>query len=451
MPTGGKRTSLVHAALQVASGGRTNVSFGPGEPVTPAVNEPPRAWDYPVSTNTNYTPRAHASFGFAELRAFANVELPRLAIETRKDQLEGLDWRIKPREGRGAKAVDKARIKQVEKLLAKPDGLTPFASWLRPLLEDLLVIDAPTIEKRRNRGGELIGLEVIDGSTIKVLIDDTGRRPRAPEASYQQVIKGVPWANLTTDDLIYAPRNIRPGHVYGFSPVEQIVVTINKALRRDIGQLAHFGAGMPPAMINAPEGWTPDQIRQYAEWVDSRLANNPLEAAKILWGPHGANYKPFKEPLIKDEFDEWIARVVCFCFSLPATAFIKQLNRSTSEMADATALTEGLEPLKRWWKRAIDPVIQDDLGFGDLEFEWLAVEDVDPIRKAEADERYVKSGILTIDRVRDSLGEAPLPKGAGSRAFVLAGSTLIPVDQIGEQTAEPDVEPDEPAEADGGE
>lgn len=439
MPAGGVRTSLVNQALTVAaSQKRTPVTFGPGEPISPAApQQPPRAFDFPVGWNLNYIPRAQEAFTFSHLRAFANVEIARLCIETRKDQIERLDWRVKPREGRN-KGVDKARIRKAEALFSRPDGATPFASWLRMLLEDLLVLDAPAFEKQRTRGGELIALEVVDGSTIKPLLDDQGRRPRAPAAAYQQVIKGLPWANLSTADLVYAPRNMRPGHAYGFGPVEQLIVTINKALRRDTAQLAHFGAGIPPAMINAPEGWTPEQIKQYADWVDARLANNAVEAAKILWGPHGAQYKPFKEAPVKDEFDEWVARMACYCFSLPPTPFIRQLNRSSSETSDTTALEEGREPLMRWWKRSADDLIQNDLGFPELEFEWVLAEDIDPVKKAERDERYVKSGILTIDRVRDSLGEEPLPKGAGARAFIVAGAAVIPVDRVGASDGEDD-------------
>jgi hypothetical protein len=34
---------------------------------------------------------------------------------------------------------------------------------------------------------------------------------------------------------------------------------------------------------------------------------------------------------LKDDFDEWLARVICFAFSLPPTAFTKQVNRNTAE------------------------------------------------------------------------------------------------------------------------
>jgi hypothetical protein len=51
-----------------------------------------------------------------------------------------------------------------------------------------------------------------------------------------------------------------------------------------------------------------------------------------------------REPVLKDDFDEWLAWVVCFAFSLPPTAFVKQTNRATAETQQETATTEGLVP-----------------------------------------------------------------------------------------------------------
>src|SRR5262249_12458771 len=114
-----------------------------------------------------------------------------------------------------------SRINRLTDFWRKPDGEQPFATWLREALEDVLVLDAPAFEVRRNRAGDIIGLDIVDGSTIKVLTDDTGRRPKSPAPAYEQIIHGRPWRLLTSDDLIYIPRNPRPHKAYGFGPVGQ--------------------------------------------------------------------------------------------------------------------------------------------------------------------------------------------------------------------------------------
>jgi hypothetical protein len=426
-PAGGLRTSV---SYQVQGGPLSGQfvsawgGFSPGLPLAPAAAEPVRVWDFPVGINTVVRPRAYEPFGFGQLRAFSNVELVRLAIETRKDQIERLHWRIKPRTL--ASAGD-PRIAMLEAFWRKPDGVTPFATWLRLALEDLLVLDAPAFERRRSRGGDLIGLDVIPGDTIHPMVDETGRRPRGPgEIAFQQVIKGVAWANLTNADLIYAPRNPRPNHNYGFSPVEQIIVTLNTVMRRQAAQLAYFTEGNTPAgLLNGPEGWSPDQIRDMQAWLDARLSGQTAEQAKLLWVPAGTRYQSFKDAPIKDDFDEWLARIVAYAFSLPPTPFVRQMNKGTAGEDQDRGLEEGLEPLKLWAKRLIDGVIQDEQGCSDLEFAWNDAPVIDPAAQAGIDDLSLRNGSATIDEVRSRRGEAPLPDGQGARPYVYTGQGVV--------------------------
>lgn len=457
-PFGGTRTSL-SASMGGSFSGQWSV-FSPGVPLAPVTpTRPIRTWDYQVGQNSVSTPRTYEPFGFAELRAFANVELVRLAIETRKDQIERIDWLVRPRTRRGReRRYDRdARIDKVEALLRKPDGVTPFATWLRILIEDLLVIDAPSIERRRNRGGELIGLDVVDGASIKRLVDETGRTPRAPVPAYQQVIKGIVWADLTTEDLIYAPRNPRSNHLYGYSPVEQVVVTLNTALRRQGAQLSYFTEGNTPAgLINAPESWTPDQIKDFQSWMDAKLTGQTAERSRLLWVPKDAKYQAFKDAPIKDEFDEWLARIVMFAFSLPPTPFVKQVNRATSDNDAEASEEQGLAPLLLWAKRLLDGVIQDDLGHADLEFAWSPAREIDPRMQAEIDDKNLRNGSETLDEVRARRGEAPYPDGLGAvpRIYTASGAITLAAHDAGVEAnaeAAAQAEPADTADDDGDE
>ena len=65
--------------------------FSPNYPLVPTERERLRLWDFPVGYNTVYTPRSYETIGFGELRALAEShDITRLAIETRKDQIERL-------------------------------------------------------------------------------------------------------------------------------------------------------------------------------------------------------------------------------------------------------------------------------------------------------------------------------------------------------------------------
>lgn len=432
MPKGGLRTSLAFTLSPTGPLGKafqpTNGVFSPGLPLVSDDPQPVRVLDFAVGQNTILTPRQYEAFSFAELRSFANVELVRLAIETRKDQMERLSWCVRQIDGKPT-ADGQKRAAIAGKIFRRPDGVTPFATWLRLLLEDLLVLDAPAIERRRNRNGALIGLDVVPGDTIKLLVDETGRRPLSPVPAYQQIIKGRVWNDLTVDDLIYSPRNRRPHKLYGFGPVEQIIVSCTTAMRRQSRQLAWFSEGnTPPGLLNAPEGWSADQIRQFQDWFDSRLSGNDAERAKLIWGPSGAKYQAFKDPPIKDEFDEWLARVICYAFSLPPTPFIRQMNRATADTSDSTALEEGREPLMLWWKRVADSIIQDDLGFTDLEWAWDIPKEVDPEKEARVHDIYLKNGGMKLNEVRSDLGLEPVQHGDQPMIYTATGA--MPLDAV---------------------
>lgn len=434
-PPGGVRTSLSFQARMAANGqGFDTVSFGPGKPLTPVDPQPIRQFDYVTGANLQWTPRAFEPFSFADLRRFANVEMVRLAIETRKDQIERLDWRIKSRDEKRPKPGADKRIETALEFMRHPDGENEFHTWLRELMEDHYVLDAATLERRRTFGGQLVGLDIVDGATIHLLIDQYGRRPKAPMPFAQQIIKGRIWNELTADELIYAARNKRSNHLYGYSPVEQIVVTINTILQRQTRQLAYFTDGNVPAgLLNAPEGWSAETIKQYQLWFDAKLRGNPAERSNLIWGPFGAKYSPFKDPPLKDEFDEWLARIVAYSFNLPPTPFIKAMNRSTSEEDQDRSLEEGREPTMLWAKRVLDSVIQEPaprgLGFPDLEFAWLEPLDIDPLKQAKIDDLRLRNASLTLDEVRDRNGEPPLKGGLGEKPMIYTRMGVIPLEK----------------------
>ncbi|MGD9613828.1 MAG: phage portal protein [Alphaproteobacteria bacterium] len=420
-----------------------NQSFGPGYPPVADQDSPLRVWPFQSGRNLVYAPRSYEPIKFQELFALAqNHDITALCIETRKDQIEKLDWTIRPRKGmEDGRQVDDRIAAMTEFFLhpeadkEKPDN--NFAIWLRKLLHQALVIDAPALEVRRTRGGSIIGFDVIDGSLLNINIDITGRRPKPPFPAFTQVVYGRPWKTLTEDQIIYYPRNPRVTSLYGYSPVEQLLNTINVALRRQTQQLHYFSeTNIPAGLLTAPQGWTPDQIRTFQDWFDSVLAT-PTERSKLIWGPYGAGYHAFKTPPIKDEQDEWLARVVCFAFSLPPTAFVQQMNRATADTAQEVALEEGLAPLMGWVKRLIDHLLQKRMGQPDLEFAWQEEQSVDPLIQSQVLSTYLDRGAITRNELRAQIGFENVPDG--NVLTVQNGGSALPLRDI--------VNPPEPAPA----
>ena len=423
-------------AQSMSSTGAASASgwFGPLQPLAPIA--PPevagRQLDFPSGYNIVTSARAYEPIGFVDLRALAETyDLLRLVIETRKDQIERMAWTLRPREGR--KGPGARRIAELMRFLDRPDREHCFATWLRMLLEDLFVIDAPTLWRQRARDGSLLALHPLDGATIKRVIDDWGRTPQpfldngalVYPVAYQQILKGYPAVDYSARDLIYAPRNLRPGRVYGFSPVEQIVMTASIALKRQTFTLAHYTEGnIPESLIGVPENWTPDQIKNFQDYWDAYFTGDlaARRRAKFVPGGVAKTFIQTKEPELKNVFDEWLARVVCYAFSVSHQAFVNQVNRATGETQKELAEEEGLWPVLKWVKRLIDGVLIEDFGETELEFAWREDAQIDAAQQAEVLTAYVSAGVLTRNEARARLGAAPVADPAADMLMVTTGS-----------------------------
>jgi hypothetical protein len=447
-----------------ASGGIARGSgadwFGPLDPLNPIA--PPdvagRRFDFPSGYNLVTRPRGYEPIGFHELRAFADAyDLLRLVIETRKDQMERQRWRIRPRvspahpspasgggSGTGPRAATPdagtgARVAAIHAFFQKPDGVTRWKTWLRALLEDMFVIDAATLYCQRTRSGQLCALQQLDGATIKRVIDDWGRTPQPcrdadgvmvfPPA-YQQVLKGMPAVNYSARDIIYRPRNVRAHKVYGYSPVQQVLMTVNIALRRQMWQLDYYTEGsIPDALIGVPNSWTPEQISQFQDYWDTEFAGDLARRrrAKFVPGDTAAKVVQTKEPQHKDDFDEWLARIICFAFAVPPQWAVKAMNRATADNQSAQSEEEGLEPTKEWVKDLVDEIIAEEFASPDLELHWLD-EDADAAQAESALESRVKLGAVTLNEMRGHLGLDPYANPAADRPMVLTATGYVPIE-----------------------
>ena len=466
---GGKITALEPGLVEsgfVARVGRKlrntlDVWFGPDLPMSPSApaGTPPRTLDYPVGYNINIQPRNLEPISFDQMRSLADsFDLVRLCIETRKDQVSRMPWafRTKAQPGRPRRAMNGGnnafsgedneqndpRLTQLTAFFSCPDREHTWQQWIRLLLEDLLVLDAPVIVPVISRDGELwsagkelYALEVIDGSTITRKIDAMGRTPAPPAVAYQQILKGLPAVDFTADQLIYRPRNLRTHKFFGYSPVEQIILTINIGLRRQIHLLNYYTEGnVPEAVAQVPKEWSADQISEFQEWFDSALAGNSARRRRITFVPECGNLQFTRDPTLKDALDEWITRIVCYAFGLSPQQFVSVMNRATAETSVEQAAAEGLVPILGYLADTINFIVNRHFGYSDIEFVWEQDRTLNALDQAKVDDIYVRAGVLSIDEVREELGKHPI--GAGNAVITTTG--VFPLETKGShQGSEP--------------
>ena len=412
-PNPGLVTRVGQAARYVIASIKPDTWMSPLQPLLPLGQEVrDRAFDFKVGYNIDYIPRIGHPVGFGQLHLMSRAcSIVRLLIETRKDQVSALSYNFGFKDPTKKKAKD-PRIDAITEFFLTPDKVHDFHDWMRAILEELFVTDAVTLYRRKTKGGQLYALDQISGMTIKPLIDDTGRRPAPPGPAYQQILKGVPKSDYSTDEMLYAPRNTIVETPYGFSPLEQLYIYAQILAEGSRSQLAFFTYGsLPDGFLTVAKDWSADQISSFGKSLNDLLSGNLEERRRLPPMPNGVEWHEVKPPPLKSDSDEWFVRIACFAFSLPPTAFIKQMNRSTSETAQDAAKDEGLQPLLLWIKRKIDYIIAVDFKAPDLEFNWNLQVEMDPTTQADVAKTLTSSGIKAINEIRADMGLDPVTGG----------------------------------------
>jgi hypothetical protein len=417
--------------------------FGPLEPVKPVapLGMQPRQFEFLPGQNLVFQPRAAEAISFQDLIYMAdNCDLVRIVIEALKDSVCLLPWQVRMRQmpgetekQRGLRSQSDPRVQYWSDLLAWPNQTQSWCDWLRMLLEDLFVLDAPSILVQRNRKADIGALRIIDGQTINRIIDDNGFTPLPPNPAYQQILYGLPAVDLTTEDLIYRPRNQRARTLYGFSPVEQILLTLNIALRRSRFQLAAYTEGnVPEALYTMPSSVNEEQVKRFQSWFDLQLAGNLQHRRRIWFIPgddKGVNRLHFtKDALIKDEADEWFARVIAFAFRVSPKELTRMMNRATAESSEDSAQEMGVQSVCQWIADTLNYIIQRQEGDEEIEFTFAQRREPDALKQAQTDQVYLGAGVRTRNEVREYLGDEPSDDPAAN--VLTSSGPLVAIDSV---------------------
>jgi hypothetical protein len=400
--------------------------FSPGTPPQPMYgDEAPHLYEYQPGINLVTTPRlGYGVLPFSALRALASASKEiRLNIELIKRQVRGLDWEIVPsRKELGRKAVmvngvayEKTTDMQgVYDFFELPDGVNDFDAWLNMLIEELLVTDAVTLYPSMDC--DRLILELIDGTTIRPLVDLRGRTPRAPFPAYLQVLHGIPSTHYPADQLLYRPLNTKVYTPYGESPTEWILTAINTAIRKDAQKIGYYTEGnIPGAFGFLPEGWTPEQIEVWTEYFNALVAGDVSRANKIIWLPGGNGATnpvyPFAQNDVDNiEVDKYLMQVACWAYGNNPSEFglIPGEGLGGKGFMQGTAaqqMRSMVWPITGYLSSFFTLIIRRYLKRPDLKFQWVGLDPTpDQLSMAQVDQIYTGMGAYDMAYVQDRLG-----------------------------------------------
>jgi 8-oxo-dGTP pyrophosphatase MutT (NUDIX family) len=419
--SGGAVTPIDMAAAQQQTG---IGPFSPGVPIRPAygnTGDRPRTFDFASGYNVVARPDRDRRVSFRVLRDLIDhYDVARMAIGHRIDDVRSLDWRITPIDSVTADvsgAVDIAK-----RIMKKPDGVHPFATWLAMYLEDVLRYDAGALYKKRDRAGRVMALKVLDGTTIAPLLDYYGDTPTGDAPAYLQFVNGTPWYPLKDRDLVYVPFRPQPNSPYGFAPLEAVLITANTDIRFQMHFLNYFTEGTVPAGFAQlpPDLSTPQAIKDFQEYYDALLYQDESAKHQLKWVPAGTTFDWPKNEAFDAAFPMFLMRKVCAAYHVTPNdlGFTDDVNRSTSEAQIDVQARVGTKPLTMHLKGIIDDFLQTDCGLP-VEFTFdLGEEKEDRESEARAHDVYVKMGAESVDEVRSGVLGLPIDESRPVPRFI---------------------------------
>jgi broad specificity phosphatase PhoE len=426
--------------------------MAPTAPLAPA-QQRPRRFEYVPGHNLLWVPREGVGISFGMLRSLSySLDVLRVVIEMVKASVRGLDWEVRPIRKQGEKRSEyAARIKddavaaQLTEFWKFPDGQQNFDSWLNEALEEILVIDAWSVYLEQDKSGKIANVKNVDGATIFPLVDVEGYTPRPPAPAFYQTLYGAPAFLLTTDELIYSPANrVFRGPaggsdmtLYGYPPVEFVLLTINQLLRQEVFNLDFFQQGnLPEAIAGVPSNWSPKQIEELQNWFDALETGNHGERRKLRFIPTVAGgagermnivFPKIQEWSFKSEYPEFLTRIISAAFRVSHQWVAKMMSRASSEEASSLSEVMGTSYWTTHVAATINAVIQRKMELADYEFAFHARQESDPEKAMTVGTGYVKTGVITVNEQREDLGRDPYDVPEASVPLVYTATGPVPL------------------------
>lgn len=298
----------------------------------------------------------------------------------------------------------------------KPDIDLPREAFYNSLLVSLLLDGNAFVRVFSSRRGEVVNLTVLNPLQVEVVRNGVGR--------IQFKVEGESKV-LTTEDIVFIPDLVRPGHLRGESRVKALKENFGLALALEKFASNFFGAGTNlSGVIEFPGSLTAEQAANLANGFDNRHKGwRRGHRTGILSG--GATFKATQiDPAASQSIEarhmavEDVARafnVPPHLLALPGTNSFASV-----EQNNLAWVTHGLRPLVTKIEGAMTPLLSRSPG-GDkarLRFNLDGLLRADITSRTSAYSQMITMGAMTINDVRRLEDLPPMPEDIANKVRV---------------------------------
>ena len=485
--------------------------MGPNYPLIPYALDPlgpngrpdPRKYQYDISENLQVSKQLAK---WNTLKAAAEqCDVVSRSITIRATEVAKMDkaWivsddaiaAVMDRDGVGTAQASATARQENATLIAKlnefwdnpyPQSDRGWREWITEAMWQVLVYDGLAIHPQMSLGRDVLGFNIIDSSTIKLLLNNYGDTPRPPDPAFQQILWGFPRGEFTAspdkdpknptkkfvdgayrngmrDQLSYYVMNRRTWTPYGFSPVEQAIPLANLYMEYQQMMLFEFKHGTSSDVYMKTTG---DEItlqsvtnweRIYNDWAEGSTANR--RKTRVLPPGFDPVFGKSVDEAYKPDYIESILKRLAAIFGISS----QQLGvipragmgggKGAQEGDQDNAETVSSKPMMNFIEEFVNSLSRRYLGA--TKAVTFTLQDdkggQDDVEIANAAKIKVSSAIMTANEQRREMGLPDYDFAGADEPFIVAGNQVIylrgqfnasqaPQSPQGPQGAQPEVQ-----------
>lgn len=280
----------------------------------------------------------------------------------------------------------------------KPDVDTTKEAFWGAIIVSLLLDGNAFIRVYSNARGEIVNLNVLNPHKVKIKRNGIGRIMF--EVNEDEKL-------LSSDDVIFIPDVVRPGHLRGVSRVDALKTNWGLAIALENYAATFFGSGTQTSgVIEFPGNLTAEQAKMLQEGFDARHKGwGKAHRTGVISG--GAKYVPTSVENDKAQFLDsrrLAVEDVARAFNIPPNLLGVQgsFTYSSVEMNNQAFVTHTLRPIVQKLESAFSPLLSREPG-GEAAFIKF---NLDGLLRADVNTRMsaystgLQAGFLTINDVR---------------------------------------------------
>ena len=400
----------------------------------------------------------------ANLRRFAEMPIARRAINTIKDRVAGMQWRIEPRRGRFKSAHPAAKngrqgwgtlLSEDQKTHSSKNGLSgapanqvsgphisqnrgyvghptesfldieerialltenfeqpnpddSFRSMIEQVLEDVLVGGFGAIELDLT-GDERRPLVLwpVDGASIRIKSDWDGNPASLRYVQGTGHFLTNTEITLADEELSYIRLNPRTHTPFGLGKLEVAFETIHEFLG------AHrYAARLASNTVVQYALWLQNMTPQHHErlirwWQDEIEGTGKVPILSVESKPEVLRFGAGTDADLRLQWQEFLIRIIADAFDLPpmVLGLERDVNRNTATTMYDEAFRTAVVPVARLVAEHLTrDVISKRLGWSDLQFVFTDLDAPNELEQAQIQQILLGCGVLTVNEVRRMKG-----------------------------------------------